>query len=351
MSWLASLARPEILALSPYEHAASELGLTRLNANELPWRALDDRSLVGLNRYPEPQPNALIGRLAALYNIAPDSLLVCRGSDEAIDLLVRGFCRPGKDAILVTPPTFGMYAIAGYIQGAEVRTVPLIAEAGFALDTEAVVKRASRDVKLVFFCSPNNPTGNLLSDTAILQVADALSGRAIVVVDEAYIEFASRESLTKEVARRPQLAVLRTLSKAHGLAGARLGTLIADPELITLLRKIVTPFGLPHLVVETAIELLTPAHITMMNARIVQVRAERLRLQGALAELRAVRRVLESEANFLLARFQDPEAALRLARSAGLLVRDVRKYLRLSDALRITIGAPEENDRLLEAWG
>jgi histidinol-phosphate aminotransferase len=202
----------------------------------------------------------------------------------------------------------------------------------------------------VFLCSPNNPTGNLLNDAAILEIADAVKGRAIVVVDEAYIEFARRESLAREIFRRPQLALLRTLSKAHGLAGARLGTLIADPEVITLLRKLVAPYAVPQLILEAVAELLTPQHLKTVSRRIAQLKSERDRMQLALARLPAVTSVFPSEANFLLAQFKDAAAALSYARAAQLLVRDARNYAGLQGALRITIGTPHQNDRLLRAW-
>ncbi|HEY0767851.1 MAG TPA: histidinol-phosphate transaminase [Steroidobacteraceae bacterium] len=350
MSWITQLARPDIVALKAYEHAAWEPGLTRLHANELPWRASEDASAAGLNRYPEPQARALIGRLAEIYHVAPHALLICRGSDEAIDLLVRGFCRADLDAVLVCPPTFGMYAVAARIQGAKVVSVPLKAEAGFALDPRAVLERCTREVKLVFLCSPNNPTGNLLSESAILEIADAVAGCAIVIVDEAYIEFSQRESLAAQVRSRPQLAVLRTLSKAHGLAGARLGALIADPEVIALLRKLIAPYAVPQLILEAVTTLLSPLHLRTLHRRVAQIRTERMRVHQGLSELPGVTAVLPSAANFILARLKYPAEALARAVAARLLVRDARGYLGLSDALRISIGTPEQNDRLLEAW-
>jgi histidinol-phosphate aminotransferase len=350
VSWVTSLARPEIVALKSFEPAAWEPAVTRLNANELPWRASEDESLAGLNRYPDPQARALIGRLSEVYGVAPESLLVCRGSDEAIDLLVRAFCRSGQDAVMICPPTYGLYTLAAGIQGAHVVSVPLAAGEGFALDARAVLERSTAEVKLVFLCSPNNPTGNLLSESAILQVTDALAQRVIVVVDEAYIEFSNRESLAAHVARRPQLAVLRTLSKAHGLAGARLGTIIADPEVIRLLRKIIAPYAIPQLIVEAVTTLLSPLHLRTLQRRIAQVRAERTRVQQVLAKAAGVTAVLPSEANFLLARFRDPALSLARTVAAGIRIRDVRGYLGLSDALRISIGTPEENDRLLGVW-
>jgi histidinol-phosphate aminotransferase len=350
MSWVTALARPEIAALKAYEHAVWDPQLTRLHANELPWRGVDDESLAGLNRYPQPQARALIERLAKVYGVAPEALLVCRGSDEAIDLLVRAFCRASQDAVLVCPPTFGMYAVAAHIQGAGVVSVPLLEDQGFALDAHGVLECSTADVKLIFLCSPNNPTGNCLAQSDILEVADAVAGRALLVVDEAYIEFAQMRSLAGEIARRPQLVVLRTLSKAHGLAGARLGTLIANPEVVALLRKIIAPYAVPQLVLEVVTDLLNTAHLRALPRRMARVREERWRLQRALEQLPEIKAVLPSEANFLLTRFKDPAAALARATAAQILVRDARKYAGLADALRVSVGTREQNDQLLRAW-
>jgi histidinol-phosphate aminotransferase len=345
-----ALARPEIVALQPYEHAAWEPQLERLHANELPWRPAGDHSMAGLNRYPEPQPRALVEALARLYAVAPASVLVGRGSDEAIDLLTRGFCRAGLDSIVVCPPTFGMYAVAARIQGAEVTRVPLSPAAGFALDEAALLASLSERVKLVFVCSPNNPTGNLLDEAALLRIAAALAGRALLVIDEAYVEFAARPSMARHVASQPYLVVLRTLSKAHGLAGARCGTLIATPEIVALLRKVIPPYALSQHTIETVLAELEPAAIAAARGRIAGICAERERLAASLGHCRGVRKVWPSSANFLLVEFEDPGAALAAARAAGLLVRDVRAQPGLDHALRITIGSTEQNARLLEAW-
>jgi histidinol-phosphate aminotransferase len=350
MSWVHELARPEIVALQPYQHASWEPSLERLHANELPWRPADDDSEAGLNRYPEPQPRALLERLAQLYSVPAASVLVGRGSDEAIDLLTRAFCRAGRDAILVCPPTFGMYSVCARIQGAEVLAAPLLAAAGFALDGDAVLERCAPSVKLVFLCSPNNPTGNLLDETQILALAGRLAGRALVVVDEAYLEFAARPSLARRVAELPNLAILRTLSKAYGLAGARCGALIADPQVIALLRKIIPPYAIPQLTLEAVLQRLAPEAIAASQARVKMILAERQRLLAALSRLSGVTRVWPSDANFVLAEFADAGAALARGREARLLVRDARGYPGLGRALRITVGTPEQNGRLLEAW-
>ena len=350
MSWVHELARPDIVALKPYEHASWEPSLERLHANELPWRPADDGSRAGLNRYPEPQPRTLIERLAELYAVAPESILVGRGSDEAIDLLTRAFCRAGCDAVLVCPPTFGMYSVCARIQGAEVLQAPLMAANGFALDEQGLLERCTAAVKLVFLCSPNNPTGNLLEEAAILRIARRLAGRALVVIDEAYVEFAGRPSLARLVAELPNLAVLRTLSKAHGLAGARCGALIADPQIVALLRKIIPPYAIAQLTLEAVLDRLTPEARARSGACLEVLLAERERLVQALPRLSRVTRIWPSDANFVLAEFQDAGAALACAREARLLVRDARGYPGLGRALRITVGTPEQNGRLLETW-
>lgn len=350
MSWVSELARPDIVALKAYEHASWEPTLERLHANELPWRPVGDDSVAGLNRYPEPQPHTLVEGLASLYGVAPEYVLVGRGSDEAIDLLTRAFCRAGRDAALICPPTFGMYAVCARIQGAEVITVPLRADAGFSIDERALLERCTPAVKLVFLCSPNNPTGNLLDEEVILRITARLAGRAIVVVDEAYGEFSGAPSLARHIPRLPHLAVLRTLSKAHGLAGARCGTLIADPEVVALLRKVIPPYAITQLTLEAVLRQLEPAKLTESRANIESIRSECARLMCALPDLARVVRIWPSNANFVLGQFDDAGKALQLARDTRLLVRDARGYPGLGQALRITVGTPAQNDRLLEAW-
>ncbi|MEO7477799.1 MAG: histidinol-phosphate transaminase [Lysobacteraceae bacterium] len=342
------LARPELLALAGYSSARMEAdgGSILLNANESPW---PQASNAPLNRYPDPQPARLRALLAALYGVSEDQLLIGRGSDEAIDLLVRAFCRAGRDAILIQPPTFGMYAVCAAVQGAAVHTVPLSREAGFVPDFDAVLAAMDATVKLVFVCAPNNPTGDLPPRAAILALTDALRGRALVVVDEAYIEFADSESLAADVATHENLTVLRTLSKAHALAAARIGCLIAAPEIIGLLRRIMPPYPLPTPCVEAAEDALSQVAMHRTRTRIALVRSERERVRGLLANIAGVREVLPSQANFLTVRFDEAEARYRQLLARGIVVRDVRRYPRIADALRITIGSPDENAALLAA--
>ena len=339
-----TLARPEIVALKAYSHASWDPAFDRLHANELPWRAETDRSAGGLNRYPEPHPHELAARLAELYGVRAEQLLPGRGSDESIDLLLRGFCRAGIDNVIICPPTFGMYAVAARIQGAQVREVPLRPDQGYALDTDAVLAACDANTRVVFLCSPNNPTGNAMDPAAIRKLLRELEGRALVAVDEAYIEFSGDASLTTELAKHPHLVVLRTLSKAYGLAGARVGSLIASPEIVALLGKVIPPYSIPQLTIEAVLKTLTLPQLTIQRERVAQVRAERQRLASALAGARGLRRLWPSVANFLLADFDDADRVLAAARDAKLLIRDMRTVS--PHSLRISVGTPEQNDRL-----
>jgi histidinol-phosphate aminotransferase len=262
---------------------------------------------------------------------------------------VRCFCRAGQDAVAICPPTFGMYAVAARIQGADVVSVPLRVNEGFQLDEDELLRQCTSQVKLVFLCSPNNPSGNTIPADVILRLASRLEGRALVVVDEAYIEFSSSESLIKYVKDLPQLAVMRTLSKAHGLAGARCGTLIANPEIIALTRKVIPPYAITQMTVEAVLRMLEPAQIAASNARLAEIRSERERMQKAIATLPGVKRLWPSDTNFILIEFEDPDRALKLSRAANLLIREVRAQVGLPRTVRISIGTPDQNNRLLES--
>ena len=347
MSNILALARPDIIALKAYSHASWDPAFERLHANELPWRAETDRSLAGLNRYPEPHPQVLAQRLATLYGVKEQQLLPGRGSDESIDLLVRGFCRAGVDNVVICPPAFGMYAVAARIQGAAVREVPLVRDSGFALDTTGVLAACDANTKIVFLCSPNNPTGNAMAPEAIEELLVALSERALVVVDEAYIEFSGDRSLTTELTRFPNLVVLRTLSKAYGLAGARVGSLIAAPEIVALLGKVIPPYSIPQLTIEAVLATLGEGQLAIQRERVAQVRAERERLSAALPSCKPVQKIWPSVANFLLVDFAAPDAVLDAARAAKLLIRDMRGVS--PQSLRITVGTIEQNNRLIRS--
>ncbi len=348
--WLTAIARPEIQGLRAYEHATWEPGLTRLHANELPWRTPVDASQAGLNRYPEPHPHELTAALAQHYGVPPAQLLAGRGSDELIDLLLRSYCRAGVDAIVHCPPTFGMYAVAAHIQGARVLDVPLVRAQGYTVDSARILAAIdAHSVKLVFLCSPNNPTGNLVAAATVLDLAARLAGRALLVLDEAYIDFADTPSLIPQIALHPGLVVLRTLSKAYGLAGCRCGVMLAHADIVALLRRVIQPYAITQSSIETVFAALSPAALVTMRRQVALLKDQRRYMVEQLAALPCVAQVWPSDANFLLVEFRDAAAALARAHAVGILLRDMRRAPGLEAALRITIGAPEENQRLLAA--
>jgi histidinol-phosphate aminotransferase len=347
MSNVLRLARPDLLKLQPYEHAVWEPSLERLHANEMPWRAVGDSTFAGLNRYPEPLPLELAKHLAQLYGVSPENLLPGRGSDEAIDLLCRAFCRAGVDRVVICPPTFGMYKVAARIQGATVTEVPLRRNQGYALDRAAVLAACDAQTKIVFVCNPNNPTGNLMNASEIESLCAGLTDRALVVVDEAYIEFSNAPSLTAKLAQYDNLVVLRTLSKAFALAGARCGALIAHASIIELLTRIIPPYSIPTQTIEAVFALSDAAHVTESKRRIATIIDERDRLAARLTHLPLIRRVWPSDTNFLLIECVDADRVFAAAVEAHLIVRDPRSNPLLVNCLRISIGTQEQNSRLV----
>lgn len=350
MSDVLNLVRADLAGFGGYSSArtAKLAGDVWLNANEAAWANPGDAD-GSCRRYPEPQPAALVAALADLYGAQPEQVLVGRGSDEAIDLLVRTLCEPGRDGVLFTPPVFGMYAVSARLQGARAIEVPLVDTAdGLLPDIDAVIAAAiDSNAKLVFLCSPSNPGGRSVPLADVERVASVLAGRALVVVDEAYGEFADAPSAVGLMHEHANIAVLRTLSKAHGLAAARIGTLVADADLVALLRKVQAPYPIPAPCSALALAGLTPQARQLTGQRVQHIRAERRRLQDALAGLPIVRRVYASDANFVLVRFADARGAFQALLAAGIVVRDQRAAPQLDDALRITLGTPEQNDRVI----
>jgi histidinol-phosphate aminotransferase len=346
-----SLARPEIVTLKAYAHAAWQPSLTRLHANEAPWRPAGDTTAAGLNRYPEPQPRALIERLAKVYGVPETSVLATRGSDEAIDLLSRIYLRAGTDAILQCTPSFGMYQVAARIQGGGVIEVPLDRARGWAVDPDAVLAAWQPTVKLVYLCSPNNPTANLLDLATLEYLCEALDGKAIVVIDEAYIEWSRSPSLTRWMSRFATLAILRTLSKAHALAGARLGALLATPALIELAKRVIPPYSLAQPTVEAALRALDPHELPASQARLDALLTEREYLADRLSASPLVEKVWPSDANFLLVDCRDADRFMSNTLSGGLIVRDLRAHPALPRSLRVSVGTRAQNDSLLHCVG
>lgn len=341
-----ALARPAIERLRAYEHAHWDPRFERLHANEAPWAPASAPSST-LNRYPEPQPTRLTQAFAELFQVNSDQLLIGRGSDEAIDLLTRAFCEAQRDSVVVCPPTFGMYAVAANIQGARVIDVPLIGN--FQLDVAAIEAAITAGAKIVWLCSPNNPTGNLLARADIERVLRFASGRCLVVVDEAYAEFSIEPSWITRLDEFPQLIVLRTLSKAHALAGARIGVVLGAAPLVALLRKIIPPYAIASDSAAAAVNALSTASLAITRERIAELTRERERLATALARAPGVKHVYPSAANFLLIDAENARGMFEQIKAAGLVVRDFSGKGGLGAALRISVGTPEQNDRVLTA--
>ena len=349
MTSILDLLRPEIRQLRPYKAADYVGGFIRLNANENPWRPPGDETRDGLNRYPEPRPAELAERLTAFYGLRPGQLLVTRGSSEAIDVLIRAFCRAGQDNILICPPTFGMYEVYAQIQGAGVQQVPLDRSANYSLPVETILREWLPATKLVFVCSPNNPTGNSVPDAAVHRLCAALAGRGLVVLDAAYQEFAGADPLQELLSRHDNLVVLRTLSKGLGLAGVRCGVLIGKSDLIELLGRVLPPYCFPTTSQEAVLRSLTPTASQELADRRGRILAERQRLMTALPSVPGILLVWPSTANFILVESRDAPALVAKARSAGILLRDFSWDPLLPGCVRITVGSPDENDKLLKA--
>jgi histidinol-phosphate aminotransferase/imidazoleglycerol-phosphate dehydratase/histidinol-phosphatase len=347
------LARPEVLALEPFDIAANNAtawpDAIRLDANENPFPPLVEGALAAsANRYPEPQPPKLKAALAALYGVQPDNLVVTRGADDAIEILIRAYCRPGEDAVAICTPSFSAYAHFVRLQGARLVEVSLTKD--FDFDPEAFIAAVQSDpsLKLAFICTPNNPTGNEVDPQNILRVADALPN-TIIVADEAYLEFSNTPSLAAESLKRPNLVVLKTLSKAMGLAGARVGCAIGDPEVIALAARALPPYPLPTMSVDAAMAALSPSRRTLHAERIERIKAERDRLAGAIGNSPIVKNVRSGGGNFLFLQVDDADALAARLRGLGIRVRFRPNVA--PGGVRVTIGTDQENDLLLAAFG
>ena len=338
------LARTAIRDLPSIDIAGAPLPDTiRLDANENPYAALVTGQST-INRYPEPQPATLRARLSALYGVAPERLWVTRGSDDAIDLLIRTFCEAGRDAVGIVEPTFSAYAQFARVQGARVVTAPLTAD--FRFDADAVIEAMAAEApKLLFLCTPNNPTGTPVDPDDVRRIAVALPD-TIVVADEAYAEFSDAVDLAGEA--DGNLVVLRTLSKAYGLAGARIGCAIGSASLVDLLSRASPPYPLPGPSIAAALAALGPERMPIHQQRIADLIAERSRLATLLTGADGVSSV-RAGGNFLFLEVTDPAALARRLASAGVRVRF--RPNAAPGGVRVTIGTPKENEALLAVFG
>lgn len=331
------LARPNILGLEAYSTARDDCGSNRpeifLDANENPYNN-------GINRYPDPHQKALKSRISEIKGIAAGSLFLGNGSDEAIDLVYRVFCEPGESNTVSIAPSYGMYEVAAAMNDVEFRKVQLRPD--FSMDTKAMLAATDSKTRLMFICSPNNPTGNSFPVEQIEDILERFGG--VVVLDEAYIDFSVRPSLTSLVRRYPNLIVLQTLSKAWGMAGLRIGLAIADPAVIALMSKVKYPYNINVLAQKMALMKLDEAAKDKAVAEIV---GQRFRLEKELRKCPEVKGIYSSDANFLLVRFDNPDEVYGRLLAGGVIVRNRSKVPGCEGCLRITVGTPAENDRLL----
>jgi histidinol-phosphate aminotransferase len=333
-----SLVRKNILELRPYASARDEFSGTAsvfLDANENPYNS-------PLNRYPDPRQLALKRRIAALRGQEVESLFLGNGSDEGIDLLFRVLCDPGKDNVVTVDPTYGMYAVCARINDVEQRSVLLSRD--FSLNADAVLEAVDPHTKMIFLCSPNNPTANSYEQEAMMKILDQV--HCMVVVDEAYIDFSRDRGVLHLLPEKENLVVLQTLSKAWGLAGIRLGMLFAHPFLVDLLSGVKYPYNINSLTLKEALAALdAPENAETWVRNILE---EREVLATRLNSLDLIQEVLPSDANFLLVRVKDPGAIYRFLMSRGIIVRDRSSVPLCEGCLRITVGTPEENRSLID---
>ncbi|WP_261835350.1 histidinol-phosphate transaminase [Vibrio ishigakensis] len=336
------LARKQVQALTPYLSARriGGSGDVWLNANESPFDNQYQVEASRLNRYSECQPKELIEAYAAYAGVAPAQVLTSRGADEGIELLIRAYCEPNQDAILFCPPTYGMYSISAETIGVERKLVPLTDE--WQLDLESIEKNLD-DVKLVFVCSPNNPTGNLINREDIVALLEMTKDRAIVVMDEAYIDFCPEASTVELLAEYQNLAILRTMSKAFALAGLRCGFTLANEELINVLLKVIAPYPVPVPVADIAVQALSAQGLERVTQQVKTITENRAQLQSALSELPGVE-VYPGYGNYLLVKFPQGDVLFKAAWDEGIILRNSP----IADCVRISIGDNQECQRTIE---
>ena len=340
-----SLLRKNILELKSYSSARNEFsgdGVILLDANENP--NILKNLPKGINRYPDPLQKRLKEKLSAIKGIDSRNIFIGNGSDEAIDLLIRCFCNPGKDSIAIFPPTYGMYKVCANINDAEVVEYPL--DNNFKLDCDIFLNDIKPNIKIAIICNPNNPTANVQDKESIIKIIEMFKG--IVVVDEAYIDFCPSNSLVSELPRYTNLVILQTLSKAWGLAGARVGIAMASKEIIDVLTKVKFPYNISYpslLIAEEAL-----CKIDEAKARIEEIISERNRLLSIIPNLPSVITVNPSCTNFILVKTQDTNPLYKYFIDNGIVVRNRDTEAGCNGCLRITIGTSDENDKLLETW-
>jgi len=346
-NWPENIARKAIVDFDAYSARGGSTGALHLDANESPYAPPPVKGTENYNRYPEQQPPALLQRLADLYGTTTDRLMVGRGADEAIEVLLRTFCEDGQDNILICSPTFGYYKTCAQIQGAGIIDVPLTKE--YQWNTAAILKTAmtAKNLKVIFLCTPNNPTGTVIKDDLVERLCETCPD-TLIVIDEAYEEFSSKASYIPKTQKYQNLIVMRTLSKAYALAGVRGGVAIADPRVIALMLKVLPPYPIARPVENAIMMALSPAAMSTHAARLDEWLSERERMFAELQKSPFIAKVWTSEANFLLIDVKDDDALMRELNRRQVKIRDYRST---TGHMRISIGSPEENTIALQAFG
>lgn len=340
---LNTLVRENIKKLKPYSSARSEFSGNAsvfLDANE---NSFGSPLTQWYNRYPDPLQWELKKKIGAIKATAPENILLGNGSDECIDLLIRAFCNPLKDNIIICPPTYGMYEVYAHINDVPVKEVPLFPD--FQLNLQGIEEAIDEFTKLIFLCSPNNPTGNSLHHTDIEMILNNFDG--IVVIDEAYINFSRQRSFLPELTDYPNLVVMQTLSKAWGLAGLRLGMNFASTEIIDVLNKIKPPYNISQATQDLALKALD--QLEDVNAMIKEIVNERELLVKELAKIPATIKIYPSDANFVLVKTTNASGIYNYLKDHGIIVRNRANVLLCEDCLRITVGTPEQDRQLIAA--
>ncbi|CAL4326164.1 histidinol-phosphate transaminase [Buchnera aphidicola] len=344
------LARNNIQKLEPYQ-SARRIGEGRsgdiwLNANESPTSVFFKLKKKSFNRYPECQPKELISYYANYANVSCDQVLVTRGADEGIELLIKAFCEPGKDAIIYCPPTYDMYGINARIHGVKIKEIPTIKDS-WQLDL-LNIKSNLNSVKLVYICNPNNPTGNIILKQDLISLLKMTLGHCLIIIDEAYIEFSPQESMTRYLNAYPNLVILRTLSKAFALAGIRCGFALAKKNIINILNKVIAPYPISIPVADIAIQSLETDYIEFMKNRVFDLNSNRVFLMNELNKLACVEKVFESHANYILVQFFMFEKIFYTLWDKGIVLRNQNDKINLKKCLRISIGTRLECFRLIQ---
>ncbi|MFU1858984.1 histidinol-phosphate transaminase [Sphingobacterium sp. NGMCC 1.201703] len=339
---LNNLLRENIKKLVPYSSARDEfkgVASILIDANENPFGSPLNHDY---NRYPDPLQHQVKAKLSNIKGVPPENIFLGNGSDEAIDILYRAFCTPGVDNVILVPPTYGMYEVSANINDVAFKKVNLTAD--YQLDLDGIANAIDAHTKLIFICSPNNPTGNSIRRQDIETVLNNFQG--LVVVDEAYINFSAVKSFTQELAEYPNLVVLQTLSKAWGLAALRLGMAFASKEIIAVYNKIKPPYNINQATQDIVLEALN--NVDQVNDWIKETVAEREKLVRELLELDYVHHITPSDANFILVKMENPREIYDYLVQYGIIVRDRSKVELCEGCLRITVGTPAENRTLLE---